>query len=131
MRTSKFFRFTIAGDELDVIQLKQKINLESSIYCKDTEIKKILGEKEIYIPQKTNRWVYINELIDSSKPETFLTKNLLILQKHFKDLNPFIQEYECRMDLIIYSGDKTDICLNPKQMKILNNLGVKLYISFC
>ncbi len=85
----------------------------------------------MFIAQNTNRWLYSNEAVDETKPEAFLTENLLILEKHLPILKKFISDYECRIDLIIYSGDKTDICLTPKQMKILNNLGVNLNISFC
>lgn len=131
MKTSKFFRFTIAGDKLNVAELKEKIPLDSSVYYKDIPIEKELGVKRIFIAQNTNRWVYSDEAIDCSKPETFLTKNLLVLKKHLPILRTIIPYYECRIDLIIYSGDKTDICLNSKQMKILNDLDVNFYISFC
>lgn len=131
MKTSKFFRFTIAGDELDVAKLKEIIPLDCDIYYKDTPIEKNLGDKKIFIYQDTNRWVYSNEAFDFSKPETFLTKNLLRVKKHLSILRKIIPNYECRIDLIIYSGDKTDICLSLKQMKILNDLGVNFYVSFC
>ena len=131
MRTSKFFRFTIAGDELDVSKLKEIVNLPADIYYKDTQIKKIVGKNEICIPQKTNRWVYSNETIDSSKPETFLTNNLKTLKKYLPILKTYIQSYKCRLDLILYCGDKTDIRLQSKQMKMLSDFGVNLHISFC
>lgn len=131
MKTSKFFRFTIAGDELNVAELKEKIPLDSSVYYKDVPIEKKLGAKKMFIAQNTNRWVYSDEAIDCSKPETFLTKNLLMLKKYLPILRTIVSDYECRIDLIIYSENKTDICLNQKQMKILNELGVNLYISFC
>ena len=131
MRTSKFFRFTIAGDKLNVAELKEIISLDSNVYFKDMPVEKNLGNKKIFIPQNTNRWVYSNEVVDYSKPETFLTKNLLTLKKYLPILRTIIPNYECRIDLILYSGNKTDICLNIKQMKILNDLGVNLYVSFC
>lgn len=131
MKTSKFFRFTIAGDELNVAELKGKISLDSSVYYKNVPIEKKLGAKKMFIAQNTNRWIYSDEAIDCSKPETFLTKNLLILKKYLPILRTIVPDYECRIDLIIYSEKKTDICLNQKQMKILNELGVNLYISFC
>lgn len=131
MRTSKFFRFTIAGDKLNVAELKEKISLDSNVYIKDIPVEKNLGNKKIVVYQKTNRWVYSNETVDFSKPETFLTKNLLTLKKYLPIFRTIIPNYECRIDLIIYSGNKTDICLSTKQMKILNDLGVNLYVSFC
>lgn len=131
MKTSKFFRFTIAGDELNVAELKETIPLDCDIYYKGISIEKKIGDKKIFIAQDTNRWVYSNNAVDFSKPETFLTKNLLILKKLLPIFRTIIPNYECRIDLIIYSGDKTDICLSIKQMKILNDLGVKLYVSFC
>ena len=131
MRTSKFFRFTIAGDNLNIAELKQMISLDSNVYHKDIPVEKNLGNKKIFIAQNTNRWVYSNEVVDFSQPETFLTKNLLTLKKYLPILRTIIPNYECRIDLILYSGNKTDICLSAKQMKILNDLGVNLYISFC
>lgn len=131
MRTSKFFRFTIAGDKLDVAELQEKIVLDSNVYYKGMPVEKELGNKKILIAQTTNRWVYSNEIVDSSKPESFLTKNLLILKKYLPILRKFIPNYDCRIEFIIYSGDMTDICLDAKQLKILNDLGVNLYVSFC
>lgn len=46
MKTSKFFRFTIAGDELNVAELKGKISLDSSVYYKNVPIEKKLGAKK-------------------------------------------------------------------------------------
>lgn len=131
MRTSKFFRFTISGDELNVAELKELIPLEANVYHKDIPVEKNMGNKKILIAQNTNRWVYSNEVFDFSKPETFLTKNLLTLKKYVPILKKIIPNYESRIDLILYSGNKTDICLSVKQIKIINDLGVKLYVSFC
>ena len=131
MRTSKFFRFTIAGDNLNVAELKEKISLDSNAYYKDILVEKNIGNKKIFIAQKTNRWVYSNEVVDFSKQGTLLTKNLLTLKKYLPILKTIIPKYDCRIDLILYSGNKTDICLSTRQMKMLNDLGVNLYISFC
>lgn len=131
MKTSKFFRFTIAGDKLNIDELKKMVPLNSNIYYKGVPVEKEIGNKKIFIDQNTNRWVYSNEVVDFSKPETFLTKNLLTLKKYLPILRTIIPNYECRIDLILYSGNKTDMCLNIKQMEILNDLKVNLYISFC
>ena len=131
MKTSKFFRFTISGNELNLSLTEKEINLPAELFHKDIPVRKIIANKERWIPQKTNRWVYSNESFDYAKPESFLTKNLTILKNNITTLKEFIDNYDCRMDLIIYSGNKTDLCLTPKLLKMLDGLGVKLYISFC
>ena len=61
MRTSKFFRFTIAGDKLNGDEIKGKSPLDSNVYYKDISIEKELGTKKClllktqtdgYIPTK-------------------------------------------------------------------------------
>ena len=107
-----FLRFTIKGDDLSVFDMLNDISVKADVYEKGRIYSNAFGGKSS--PQSTNRWVYSNEVVDYSKPETFLTKNLLTLKKYLPILRTIIPNYECRIDLILYSGNKTDICLNIK-----------------
>ena len=131
MRISKFFRFTIEGDNLDVNVVKEKINLDAEIFYKNIPIKKYYNGKEVIINQKTNRWVYSNCQIDSVSPEKFLMINLLTLKRQIINFNCFLCNYKCSIELVLYAEDKTDICLSSKHIELLNEIGVPFHISFC
>ena len=131
MRTSKFFRFTISSETIDFVELKETISLNADLFQKGVPYIKRLGDKEILLQQSTNRWVYSDEITDTSKAETFLMKNLLVIKKHLIELKPLMKDSDCSMELIIYAGDKTDFSLTPRLLKILNDIGIKLNISFC
>lgn len=130
MNTSKFFRFTIYGDNLNIKELENNIPLPCHLFFKDDTITKIY-DKEYHLKQKTNRWLYINEKIDDSSASSFLTTNLILLNKFVKLIRRYTDKYSSKIELIIYADNKTDICLTKTQIKLLSNLNTKLYISFC
>lgn len=127
MRTSKFFRFTISGDNLDLEVLKNTIGLRGEIYVKGDVVYK-LSEA---IPQKTNRWVYHSEQIDEESVSAFLTENLEILVSDLTVIKAFAKTNDTKIELVVYAGDNTDICLTPRQIQLLDKLGIDFYISFC
>ena len=130
MNSSKFFRLTVEGDNLNPDRVRNEIDLPAEVFFKNVPaVRKFCGKERVF-PQETNRWVYSCESIDGTHPETFLTKNLQVLQAYCSEIKRYSLIYNCFIDLVLYCGDKTDICLNPKQIKILQELGVKLYISF-
>ena len=127
MRTSKFFRLTISGDNLDLEVLKNTIGLRGETYVKGDVVYK-LSEA---IPQKTNRWVYHSEHIDEESVSAFLTENLEILVSDLTVIKAFAKTNDTKIELVVYAGDNTDICLTPCQIQLLDKLGIDFYISFC
>lgn len=128
MKTSKFFKFIIEGDELNLDETKsirlpakqlKKGEIATSLY---TKIGKV---------QKTTRWVYSNEQIDNKSVSKFLLLNLKILVNHLEELKPFIDKYKTWAEIVLYAGNKTDICLSKAHINLLNKLMTKFYISFC
>ncbi len=128
MKVSKFFRFIIEGDELNLEEIKS-INLPAKIYIKG-EIYKTINT-QIEIEQKTNRWVFYSEQIDDKSISKFLSTNLKILLNHLDELKPFISKFKTRAEIVLYADDKTDICLTKEHIKLLKKLETKFYISFC
>ena len=80
MKSSKFFRFTVEGDNLNPDRVRNEIDLPAEVFFKNVPaVRKICGKERVF-PQKTNRWVYSCDSIDGTHPETFLTKNLQVLR---------------------------------------------------
>lgn len=131
MRTSKFFRFTIMGESLEFDKLNKVVTLPGEIFLKGQVNIKEYPTFMVKIPQKINRWVYYDNQIDDTSISKFLTKNLCLINSHLNELDYFIRNYQAKMELNIYAENKTDICLTKTQIKLLNKIGVKLYISFC
>lgn len=127
---SKFFRFSIKGDDINPEEIRDMISLPCDIYRKDEVIEKQYLEK-VYIKQKTNRWVYSDEAYRGSRLDGFLTKNLLLIESKLPLLKRWIKSAECKMELVVYAGNKTDIQLNRKQIALIEKIGVGICISFC
>jgi len=128
MKISKFFRFTIEGDELNLDEIKA-INLPANLYYKGETYKTLYTH--IDIEQKTNRWLFSDEQIDNKSISKFLSKNLNTLVNHLDELKPFISKYKTRAEIVLYAENKTDICLTKEHIELLKKLGTKFYISFC
>lgn len=127
---SKFFRFSIKGDDINPEEIRDMISLPCDIYRKDEVIEKQYSKK-VYIKQKTNRWVYSDEAYRGSRLDGFLTKNLLLIESKLPLLKRWINSAECKMELVVYAGNKTDIQLNRKQIALIEKIGVGICISFC
>ncbi len=130
MNISKFFRFTIADEDLNLDDVKSNVNLPCRIFKKGEIFTKSYAP-EHNIVQKTNRWLYTYEQCDDVSISKFLTYNLKILAEHKNELDYYIKNYSTKMELVVYVGNHTDICLTKTQIKLLNLLNVNLYISFC
>ena len=128
MRTSKFFRLTISGDDLNPVLLKEAIGLPCDIYLKGV-LTKITRKRDII--QKTNRWIYEDIAHDETEVDTFLTKNLEMITKNLVILKPYIVCYKTTLEYIVYADNNTDIKLTKKQIELLYTIGVELQISFC
>jgi len=129
MKIYKFFRFTIEGDELDPIILRDAVNLPCDVFIKgETVVSENLHIKHF---QKTNRWLYRAELLGKTSVSNFLTKHLKAIHNDLPKLKEYIEKNDAYMELVLYAEDKTDINLNPKQIKLLSEIGVEFLISFC
>ena len=127
---SKFFRFSIKGDNINPEEIRDAVSLPCDIYRKDdVVVKQYLTQ--VCLKQKTNRWVYYDEAHRGSRLDGFLTKNLLLIDSKLPLLKPWIKNAECQMELVIYAGDNTDIKLNCKHVELINKIGVGISISFC
>lgn len=123
----KFFYFEIKGDELNLEDIVKKVSLSGDIFVKGQEIQHYSG----LIVQKTNRWAYRDEMLGEISLSKFLTKNLKIICKHLDEFEYFINQYETRMELVVYAGNKTDIKLTKEQINLLHKIGIPFGISFC
>lgn len=130
MVKSLFFRFTILGDEFNPKDAAEKVALPCYVFVKG-ETHPFRIPKLICGPQKTNRWVYHDQTSGEVSVRGFLTKNLVLLNKHMAELSPFLQKHSAKLEYIIYAGNKTDITLSRKQISLINRIGVTLSISFC
>ena len=128
-RVSKFFRFTISGDDLDVEKIKAAVDFPCDIYRKGDTVHKSYMKDHVIV-QKTNRFVYSSERCDGSVND-FLTENLLFVKSALPALKPFIGTNDCYAELVLYAGDKTDILLTAEQIRLLNELNIDFNISFC
>ncbi len=125
----KRFRFTIQGDDFDPEIVKEMTGIPCEIFKKDDVIvKHYITKREL--KQKTNRWVYVNEAFKHDRIDGFLTRSLQIICHNLSILKPFIDLYDCSMEVVIYAGDKTNININRKQIELLNKIGIGLDISF-
>ncbi len=123
----KFFYFEIKGDELNLEEIVKKVSLPGKIFIKGQEIQHYSG----LIVQKTNRWLYRDEMLGKISLSKFLTKNLKLICKHLDELEYFIKQYETRMELVVYAENKTDIVLTKEQINLLHEIGIQFNISFC
>ena len=129
MKTGKFFRFIIRGDELNPNTIKNDVRLSCDMFIKNETY--LTGGLKTPVLQKTNRWAYRDEAQDETRVSTFLTKNLEVIANNISELRKYIREYKTSCELIVYAGNKTDISLTKKQIKLLALIGVDLSISFC
>lgn len=126
-KTHKFFYFEIKGDNLNLEAIANKVNLPNDVFAKGDKCENYSKK----IVQKTNRWVYRDELLSETSISNFLTKNLILINNHLNELRYFIQHFKSRIELVIYADNKTDIVLSKKHIDLLKKIGTKLYISFC
>ena len=131
MIISKFFYFTISGDDFDIDEFIGVVPLYGKIYRKDETITQIYNNHIESIPQKTNRWVYSDSVHDCANPSGFLTKNLEVLYKNLRILKKYINTHKAKIEYNIYAENRTDIKLSKKQISLLCKIGVPFYISFC
>jgi len=129
MRTGKFFRFTIKGDNLDPVALKEAAGLPCGVFIKGETIEAGILKREVV--QKINRWVYHTEAQDETKVEAFLTKNLEVIVSKIQILKEFANQNEAILELIVYADNHTDLLLSRKHIKLLSEIDIDLDISFC
>ena len=71
------------------------------------------------------------EQIDDNSISNFLTLSLKSLVKNLDELKPFIYKNTAKAEIVLYTENKTDICLTKEQITLLKKLETKFYISFC
>ena len=131
MRTGKFFYFTIKGNGFDPLFLAKAVELPCDVFFKDEISTHDLLKKEI--KQKSTRWIYKDIDQSETKIGGFLTKNLKIIVKKLSILSEYIEDKdnEAKIELVVYSENKTDLVLNKSQIRLINKIGVGISISFC
>ena len=129
MRISKYFKFTIQGDNLNPVEIANTVDLHCEIYMKGE--KTLIGPVKKEIIQKTNRWVYFANLDGKKSTNYFIKQHLEKLVKRKTLLDNFIKDYYSNIEIILYAGNKTNITLSVQHIKLLNELGVNFSISFC
>lgn len=126
----KCFRFTIQGDDFNPDTIKEILNIPCESFKKeDVIIKHYMTER--IIKQKTNRLIYFSESLKHERIDGFLTKNLLVIRANLSILKHYIKTYQCKMELVIYSNNDTNLHFNQKQIKLLHEIGMGINISFC
>ena len=129
MRISKYFKFTIQGDNLNPVEIANTVDLPCEIYMKGE--KTLIGPVKKEIIQKTNRWVYFANLDGKKSTNYFIKQHLEKLVKRKTLLDNFIKDYYSNIEIMLYAGNKTNITLSVQHIKLLNELGVNFSISFC
>lgn len=125
IRKHKFFKFTVEGDSLNPQEIKTAVNLPSKIFIKGQE------ETKYKILQKTNRWLFCNNLCDEKDGSEFLTENLKIVEQHLTELQPYLEKFDSYIELVVYAENETDLTLSKEQIALLNKIGAEFLISFC
>ena len=128
MKIHKFFTFTIKGDELNPVIIRNNVNMPCDIFIKGETVK---GALQREILQKTNRWAYREELNGKLSVSVFLTKQLEFIFENLSTLKEYIEKYDSSIELVLYAGNKTDITLSRKQIELLEKIGVSFSVSFC
>ncbi len=131
MEISKFFRFTIKGDDLHPTDIKQKVDLPCEIFIKDETT--FFGIRKRPFIQKTNRWVYRSSDQGKMGISPFLVSQLEILAKHVEPLKEYTTRYHSLIELVIYEEREIspfNIKLSKRAQYLLNKLGVKFSITF-
>ena len=132
MNVHKFFYLTIQGDNLDLTEVQNLINLPCKIFRKGEMISKnINGKSYAHSPQKTNRWLYSAEDLSEVSSEEFLLNRLEILVEHLDELQSYIANGLAELELTLYAEGTTDFAFNIEHISKLNQLGLGIKISFC
>lgn len=128
MSRQNFFDLTVEGDELDPIAAKEIIGLPCELYYKGKASEKRPSGREIV--SISTRWVYSEN--STGKTEPFLMKQLKIILQKMPKLEEYIKKYNAYLEITIYEDDagKEFLLLNTKIIKLLNEIGVKFWISF-
>ena len=129
MKISKYFRFTIQGDDLNPVEIAKKVDLPCEIYIKGEKTLIESVKKEII--QKTNRWVYCARLDGQKSTKYFIKQHLEKLMKRKTVLEHYIKKYCANIEIILYAGNKTYVTMTAQHIKLMNELGVSCSISFC
>ena len=117
MRISKYFKFTIQGDNLNPVEIANTVDLPCEIYMKGE--KTLIGPVKKEIIQKTNRWVYFANLDGKKSTNYFIKQHLEKLVKRKTLLDNFIKDYYSNIEIILYAGNKTNITLSVQHIKLL------------
>ena len=131
MEKSKFFYFTIKGDDLHPMDIKEKVDLPCEIFIKDETT--IVGILKRPVIQKTNRWVYRSSDQGEMGISPFLVSQLEILAKHVVPLKEYTTRYHSLIELVIYEEREIsnfNIKLSKRAQYLLNKIGVKFSITF-
>lgn len=132
MNVHKFFHLTIQGDNLDLAEAQNLINLPCKIFRKGEKISQnINGKSYTHLPQKTNRWLYSIEDISEVSSEDFLLNQLEILIDHLTELQRYITDGLAVLELTLYAENATDFTFCIEHISKLSQLGLGISISFC
>ena len=132
MGRHNFFYFTIEGDDLDPIILKEVIGLPCETYYKGQKTL-VYGKKEV--ESVSTRWVYEAIVEDKTKKHKrtiiFLVKHLSVIAEKLPILKDYINKYDATIDLVIYDDDKdNNILLDTNIINLLSKIGAKFSITF-
>ena len=127
---SKFFTFTIQGDNLDVVAAKETIGLPCKIFTKGQ--KSFTKWLKTEVVSRSTRWVYESILQDKTNANVFLLKNLEIIREKMPEIKKFIKGNKVLLDLVIYDDTprKNHVILNRKIIKLLSEIDMDLSIVF-
>ena len=129
MSAQKFFYLTIQGDNLNVEEAQEKINLPCKIFRKGETLPSKYSKP--HSPQKTNRWLYSMEDNSKISSEEFLTEQLKILIIHIEEIKDYIARGMAELELTLYADNDTYFCLTKDHILLLQQLKLELFLSFC
>ncbi len=130
MRKSKFFKFTIKGDDLNPMDIKEKVHLPCKVFIKNETTLAGIIKKPII--QKTNRWLYSSMDQGEMRVNHFLVSQLEILAKNVLPLKEFTTRYHALIELVVYEDRNIshyNLVLSKRAQYLLNKIGVRFSIT--
>lgn len=132
MKNTKYFYFTIKGENLNVNNLYNEIDIKGEKYIKGEQT--ILNPTKEKIVQETNRWVYSSISKVDDDINLFLEEELKIIEKNLQVLKKYMIDNYCLIDYVIYVEDeaisKVNFSFSRSTINLLNKIGAEISISF-
>lgn len=131
MKKSKFFKFTIKGDDLHPMDIKEKVDLPCEIFVKNETT--FAGVLKRPVTQKTNRWVFRSLDQGEMGVNHFLVSQLEIISKHVQPLKEYTTQYCALIELVVYEENETshfNLIISRRAQHLLNKIGVRFSITF-